>query len=544
MKKYTLLLPVLACIGISACQKNVVEKQPLEFVNDDLVFDKLDSLGVYAEKYLYNVYSDLPNGFNRINSNILDAGADDALPSSNSDIVNYFSNGIWSPYNLPDNRWDQCYGAIQKVNLFLSKIDQVPLKTAGLKDQWKNEARFIRAISYFELIKRWGGVPLVGDKVFDLTSDLAFTRNSYTDCVKYITTEVDTAVKYLPASYATAYFGRATKGAAMALKARVLLYAASELNNPDHSTDKWIAAANAAQDVMNLGTYSLTTAFDDPYMKRKTSETILAFMTGQGYTVEIQNGPIGSKRGDLGRTNPTQELVNEFEMANGKMISDATSGYNPAAPYTGRDPRFYLTVFHNGMSWLSRNVETFDGGIDRPQGFGKATSGETRTGYYMRKFLSTAGTTSSYTSTDHCFPIFRYSEILLNYAEAANEAYGPVKGVYDAIEAVRKRAKLNPYTLPTGLTQDQMRQRIRHERRVELAFEEHRFWDIRRWKIAETVLNQPLHGIQITKATDGTLSYQVVEAATTKFQADRMYLYPIPYKELLSNTNMRQNPNW
>ena len=544
MRKYILLLPVVALAGLVACQKNVVEKAPLEYINDDLVFDKLDSLGVYAEQFLYNTYSDLPQGYNRIGQNILDAGTDDALPANTSDQVQYFSAGQWSPYVLPDDRWDALYGGIRKVNLFLSKIDQVPLKTAGLKQQWKSEARLLRAIFYFELIKRWGGVPLIGDKVFTLNDDIAFARNSYDECVQYIQQEADTVQKYLPAAYATAYFGRATRGAALALKSRLLLYAASPVNNPAGNREKWLAAAQAAKDVMDLGSYALTNAIDDPFMKRKNAEVILAYMSSPNSTVEALNGPVGSKRGDQGKTNPTQELADEFEMSNGKMISESGSGYDPQQPYANRDARFYLTLFHNGMSWLGRTVETFDGGLDRPAGFGNSNGAETRTGYYMRKFLSTAGTAASYSNAEHCFPVFRYAEILLNYAEARNEADGPVKEVYDAVELIRKRAKLNPYQLPAGLSKEQMRTRIQHERRVEMAFEEQRFWDIRRWKIAEQVLNRPLHGMQITKATDNTLTYKRVEVSGTRFLADRMYLFPIPYKEMLSNNNMRQNPNW
>jgi hypothetical protein len=542
MKKYILLLPVLALAGLVACQKNVVEKAPLEYVNEDLVFDKLDSLGVYAEQFLYNTYNDLPQGYNRISLNILDAGTDDAIPANGTDAVQYFSSGQWSPYVLPDDRWDALYGGIRKANLFLSKIDQVPLKTAGLKQQWKSEARLLRAVFYFELIKRWGGVPLIGDKVFSLDDDIAFARNSYDECVQYIQQEVDTVQKYLPASYATAYFGRATRGAALALKSRLLLYAASPLNNPDNKREKWLAAAQAAKDVMELNTYSLTTNIDDPFLKRKNAEVILAYMSSPNSTVESLNGPVGSKRGDQGKTNPTQELADAFEMSNGKMISETGSGYNEQLPYANRDARFYLTVFHNGMSWLGRTVETFDGGLDRPTGNANGT--ETRTGYYMRKFLSNAGTAASYANAEHCFPVFRYAEILLNYAEALNEAEGPVQEAYDAIALIRKRAKLNPYQLPAGLTKEQLRTRIQHERRVEMAFEEQRFWDIRRWKIAAQVLNQPLHGMKITRAADNTLTYTRVEVSTTKFLPDRMYLFPIPYKEMLSNNNMRQNPNW
>ncbi|WP_295124922.1 RagB/SusD family nutrient uptake outer membrane protein [uncultured Chitinophaga sp.] len=540
---YSLLVVAISGSVMVSCQKNMIEKEPLENADEELVFDRLDSMGVYAEQFLYNTYNQLPKGYNRVSGNILDAGTDDAVPNGANDQVQYFSTSQWNTFNLPDNVWNDYYAGIRKVNLFLSKIDRVPLRIPGLMDQWKAEARVLRAMFYFELTKRWGGVPLIGDKVFDKDEKISLSQASYDDCVDYITKELDAAAPALPPAYATAYFGRITRGAAMAIKARILLYAASPLNNPQDTRAKWDTAAKAALAVMNTKTYTLTAAFNDVFIVRKNTETILAYMAAPNSTVEANNGPVGTPRGDKGKTNPTQELVDEFETLTGKMISETGSGYDPNNPYTNRDPRLAATVFYNGMSWLGRTVQTYDGGIDRPAGYGNTNAGETRTGYYMRKFLGTGGGSSSYANAEHCFPIIRYAEILLDYAEAKNEADGAVAEVYAAVELVRQRAKLNPFKLPVGLTKEQMRARIRHERRVELAFEEHRHWDIRRWKIAENVLNGSLHGIQI-KLNGAALSYTVVPVQTVTFDKSKMYLYPFPYSEVITNKGIVQNANW
>ena len=544
---YSLALITSLLVGITACNKTT-ETYPLENVPLNVVFDPTDSLGTNAQQWLYSMYALLPQGYNRLSgNNVLDAGSDDAIPSAINQTVEYFSTGKVLPYNLPDNVWNNEYTLIRKTNIFLKNIGVVPLNLPGQKNQWIAEARVLRAMAYFELIKRWGGVPLIGDTVYAASDVINVSRNNYGDCVSYISKELDTAANYLPASYNSQYFGRITKGAAMALKAKTLLYAASPLNNPANDITKWQAAATAAQAVMSSGTYSLLTgssAFYNLFITRQTSEVILAYYTSPGSSVELYNGPVGSQRGDLGLTSPTQELVNEFEMANGKTITDPTSGYDPANPYNSRDPRMANTVFYNGQSWLGRTVQTYDKGLDCPYGYGNATTGQTRTGYYMRKLLSTNGSNTSYSNTEHDFPIIRYAEILLDYAEAQNEAVGPDASVYNAVQSIRQRAGLNPYTLPAGLTQAQMRTRIQHERRVELAFEEQRFWDIRRWKIAATVLNGSLHGVQIVKNSNGSYTYTNVSVDQVSFDASKMYLYPIPYQEVVSNPKMQQNPNW
>ena len=191
-------------------------------------------------------------------------------------------------------------------------------------------------------------------------------------------------------------------------------------------------------------------------------------------------------------------------------------------------------------------METFEGGKDKPGGIVV----QTKTGYYMRKFMGKFESTAAYANTTRHMIHFRYAETLLNYAEALNEASGPVKAVYDNLVLIRKRAGIkagtnNLYGIPAGVTdKNVMRKIIQNERRIEMAFEEQRFWDIRRWKIAEDVMNKPLEGMKIEKKTDGSFAYTRFTAATSTFDASRMYWYPVPYSEIETNPNMRQNAGW
>jgi hypothetical protein len=225
-------------------------------------------------------------------------------------------------------------------------------------------------------------------------------------------------------------------------------------------------------------------------------------------------------------------------------ITEAGSGYTPANPYNNRDPRLGLTVFYNGIKWLSRNVETFNGGKDKPGG----NVVQTKTGYYLRKFMADFSGNTTYTNQNHNFIIFRYAEILLNRAEALNEL-GRTAEAYKPLTDIRKRTGIpagtgSLYGLKSGMSQDAMRIAIQNERRIELAFEEHRFWDVRRWKLGATVLSSPVHGMDITKnPTSGTLTFNVVEAAKLIFQP-KMYHMPIPYGEITKNANLVQNEGW
>jgi len=531
------------------CQK--VEKVPLEAKTEDLVYDEKDLNGVVANQAITNLYTFLPTGFNRIDGSYLDAATDDGITSQYASNIQLLSKGLQSSTQLVDNTFGDSYTGINRASLFLSKIDVVPV-TDETKTLWKAEARFIRAMCYFELIKRYGGVPLLGDKILTLYDDIHIPRNSYAECVQYIVNECDSISDHLLKEPVTAVqLGRITQGAALALKSRVLLYAASPLNNPSNDVTKWETAAEAAKAVIDLGYYALNANFVNVFITRKDKEAILAYQDVKNQDLERANSPAGYVS-DLytssGSTSPTQDLVDAFPTITGKAITDPTSGYDAMDPYAKRDPRFDATIFYNGAEWLGRPVETFEGGRDKPN----TDQVQTKTGYYLRKFLPDLSTASNYSPVDHNFIIFRYAEILLNYAEAANES-GDIAAnraiAYTQLISLRKRAKIIAgtgalYGLKPNMNQVEMREAIRLERRIEMAFEEQRFWDVRRWKTAEIDFNKTLQGMEITQIDANAFSYQVVNVEPIVFIAPKMYLYPIPFTEVISNNALTQNSGW
>jgi hypothetical protein len=559
--KYSLLSLILATLAFSACQK--LEDRPLQLITEEYLWDTKDSLGTNASYFLNTIYGDLPTGYNRIGGDLLDAATDDAVPSADNTAISKFTNGGYSPLVNGDDSWADNYASIRKCNLFLQNFPKVNLK-ATLKQEglyWMAENRFLRAMFYFELIKRYGGVPLLGDRVLTIDDDLKLPRNSFDECVNYIVSELDAVAPSLRVDGAVldGDYGRITKAAALTLKAKTLLYAASALNNPANDIVKWRKARNAAAEVIRMNAYSLVATFPTVFTTRKNTEVILAYQRPVTFDVETNNAPIGYVSGTTssrGRTSPTQDLVDAFPTSKGlsitadvKSVSNPT-GYDPNSPYSNRDPRLAQTVFLNSLSsWLNRPVETFNGGKDRPGGIVV----QTKTGYYMRKFMADFSSGTAYSNQTHNFPIFRYADVLLMFVEAKNEVDGPgaiTDSVYTYLKAIRARAQLtagasNTYGLPTTApTTAQMRDIIRNDRRVEMAFEEQRFWDIRRWKIAESVYNKPLHGIRITKS--GTILNYQIETLSIPFQffAPRMYRYAIPYSEISKNTNLIQNEGY
>lgn len=538
------LLAVLIFLAAS-CRK--YEQRPVEFLTKDYVYDQMDKNGDYAKEVLNHLYTYLPNGYNRIDNVVLGAATDDAVASDNyNDIETLSMSRLNAVDHNPDSTWYPAYEAIRNINLFLAHIDVVPVDSV-LKQYWKAEARFIRAMNYFELIKRYGGVVLVGDRLFLQNEKMTLARSSYEESVQYVVRELDAISDSLrPDPVSDADLGRITRGAALALKARTLLYAASPLNNPDNDPAKWQAAADAAKAVIDLHQFSLEKNFTDVFINRKSSEVILAYQRTQGQDVERLNAPVGYGEPNQsdGYVSPTQELVDAFPMNNGLAITDPASGFDPGNPYLNRDPRLTATVFYNGAMWLKRTVETFEGGLDKPN----KVQRQTRTGYYMRKFCADYSNQSAYSNQNHNFPIFRYAGILLDYAEAENEL-GETAPAYEELEQIRQRAGIAAggdglYGLQANMSVGQMREAIHQERRIEMAFEEQRFWDVRRWKTADAAFNTTLHGMTIVPNADGTLSYQQIPVTKIIFTAPRMYLYPIPYKETSGNPTVVQNPGW
>lgn len=579
MKKLFYLYIATACCSLAiltSCRK-AYEEVPLgQQIPLEIAFDEHDSAGTYALRFLLTTYTEaLLNPHNRIGGNYLDAASDDAISSqvNISDVENIAKGAFTASNPNGDNIWARCWTSIRNCTIFSVMINRVPLAERlpdgrPARPAYRSEARFLRAFLYFELLKRYGGIPLLGDKIYQIDDDIELPRSSFAECVNYIVSECDNIKDSLRTkeNINGNSYGRVTKGAAMALKARVLLYAASPLfnggnidaGNPltgytDADPNRWKLAADAAKEVIDLNSYSLLSSLTDIFITQSApvasnTETIFWRQNGNGISVETANGPVGYRSaGGNGVTSPTQDLVDAYPMLNGLPITDPASGYNPNNPYANRDPRLKSTIFYNGMLWLNRNVETFAGGADRPGGTGQ----QTKTGYYMRKFMGNFESASGgvYSNTTHDFIYMRYTEVLLNYAEALNEYSGPSTEVYNVLYQLRQRAGISPgadnaYGIPTNLTKEQMREVLHNERRIELAFEEHRYFDIRRWKIAEAVMNHALGGVNIQRTSGGIESYDYVDVFTPAFRAPAMYLYPIPYDEVIKNAKMKQNPGW
>jgi hypothetical protein len=566
MNKLLYIFLLTGTFFFAGCTKDP-EKTPLEEFTEDYVFDPNDQTGVLAEQFLNNIYTHLPSGFNRISGDVLDAATDDALPSRNiNGAIEILRGGgrLNSLVSNPDEAWNNSYQGIRKVNIFLSKIDVVPTGEEK-KAFWKVDARFLRAMLYFEMLKRYGGIPLIGDVVFNPTDDLKLSRNTFEECVNYIVSECD-AIKDIarPDPIVNGDWGRVSKGVVLTLKAKVLNLAASPLYNGEniamgtpsasfqgylnYDADRWQKAADAAQDVMNLGIYALVSN-NSLFTQRRNTEMIFAYLRPTTREPMLQNGLIGFNEVNTkgqGLTSPTQDLVDAFPMINGNPISDPS--YNQNNPYAGRDPRLERSVFLNGTQWLRRPVETFEGGLDKPNIPGQY---QTRTGYYSKKYMNFAFQTSFEYSLQHVnFQIFRYADILLMRAEAVNEAnpgnLAPLE-VYERLRDIRRRAGLtagNDFGIPAGMTKEAARIFIQNERRLEFFMEEQRYWDVRRWKIAETEFNKDLQGMRITKTGTNTYTYERFIAGTINFEAPKMYMYPLPNIEVLRNPNLVQNLDW
>ncbi|RXK62249.1 RagB/SusD family nutrient uptake outer membrane protein [Lacibacter luteus] len=572
---------LLAMLFTNSCKK--VETVPKDWFGSDLVFDTLDRLGTVAAFNLNDLYNYIPNGFNRIGGDFLDAASGDAIPSRNNTLVEYYTNRRVSVVSNPDPYWGNSYAGIRRTNIFMQNINKVPIVETDAatiaqakltRQYWRAEARFIRVLMYFELLKRYGGVPLIGDKIFTLDDNLQIPRNTFEQCVNYIVSECNIVKDSLrKEAIADGDWGRVPRGAAIALKCRVLLYAASPLFNgggietdpvkralagyPAYDANRWNAVIAAAEELRNLAYYKLNDAgtpnfFASTFITKKNAEIILAKQSSNNTGLENTQAPVGfaGVAASQGFTSPTQNLVDAFPMLNGLQPFNAdgtintASGYSASNPYTNRDPRLDVTVFRNGYAWLGRTVETYEGGRDKPNT--SSTAVQTKTGYYLRKFLGNFPTGSTYSNQSHNFPIFRYAETLLNYAEALNEV-GRVEDAVTQIGLIRKRAGItagsnNRYGIRAGITQTEMREVVRNERRIELAFEEHRFWDIRRWKTAAVELAAPVFGMRIT-LSGSTLTYQKVQVGTLQFDP-KLYHMPIPYDEMIKNLALIQNEGW
>lgn len=593
-------------LGFSSCENDgFLDPQGTDRINEAITF--ADS--AYTMMFLTDLYEGIgfnmepkqasgsPVGRGSIFAEVTDEAEGRYPAGGNMDKV--ISSGSWngSFFNKMTNDYEYLYGRVRHANIFLNNIEDAPLST-NLKTRTKAEARFLRAYYYHYLLRYFGGVPLLGEEVYD-SEDYGDIpgRNTFEECVEYVISELDAVATILPDHndyLGTLDYGRVTRGAALALKSRILLMAASPLYNggsnpvnepnvpgsfatdpevlklvayPNFEASRWQRAMDAAKAVMDLNQYSLvidnTTqpgyGFYSLFLNRVNPEYIFAMHLAPGKTLEERYLP-RSRGGSQYYHYPAQELVDKFPMINGKPITDPTSGYDEGEnPYLNRDPRLGYTVMYNTSLWFlqsERGLAPLYTYVGAPQDgiVGVGSNASTQTGYYRRKGMDEQAARQGGSQNLGSLPLIRYAEILLNYAEAANEV-GQTQEAMTILKEIRERAGIQPgadnsFGLPTSPTQDAARLLIQNERAIELAFEEHRYWDIRRWKLGGEVLDgKPLTGMQITKVTGGNpgpdteYTYSRVPLRTRYFKVES-YIFPIPLAEVEINPGMLQNPGW
>lgn len=505
--------------------------------------------------FAYAFYAPLGHGLQSIDYNVFATVSDECQQTSPSSEALYFNRGVINESVNPlFTRYQDCYEGIRAANSFLDYVADgkgealLALNRDIVTDEYNYkrdvqslnwfiaEAHIAKAYYYSELIRMFGGVPIVEN--FDPSTEELVSRSSYDACVEYIVEEIDNWKNSLALNW-DEYVdreGRFTYGVALAIKARTLLYAASPLNNPDNDRTRWEEALKAAGDVINSGMYSLAPDYDmfsgeDPL---SSPEAIYIVRTYVSSDPEKANYPISTPGGQSGAC-PTQNIVDAYEYV------DTPDEKNP---YLNRDPRFYASIVYNGAEWNGRIIAEGPSETDD-----MANTNASRTGYYLRKFLTDELNLEQDQTAQHNWIAYRYAEVLLNYAEAANELYGPdvvptgqQLSARQALQMVRDRASTS---LPqvTASSTDEFREVLKHERQVELAFEDHRYWDLLRWKDAEDVLNRPVQGVRISKV-NGVYSYTVVDVAERKFN-EANYRLPFLRSEIEnSKGTLVQNPGY
>ncbi|WP_183561469.1 RagB/SusD family nutrient uptake outer membrane protein [Mucilaginibacter sp. SP1R1] len=562
MKKYHYITTLLVLSTLFySCKRDYLDVQTLQA---GVTVDKLYSNYTYVQQQVFNTYSYLPDGFANLD---LEAATDNAEATDVTSRAQTFNYGIWNQYNNPDSAWASNFKGIRQANLYLQNKGKVDISYIKYKitstdsttyfnarDNVKfmeGETLFLKAFFYFELVKRYGGVPIFEQPLDynDANTWRNVKRNSVDECIKYVASLCDKAAAIIPADlgpYSWYDAGRVTQGAIKALKARALLYGASPLYTGNGSTTTWAQAASAAHDVIALNAYSLDGNYSNLFGSDNTTSPEFIFYRRYGAqnSVEKNNFPIMFQNSNGKSITPSENFVDDFEVLTKDGSGNVTGSVpfnwsNPAHaanPYANRDPRFAVTVVYNSSSFKATTIETFTGGNS-----GLPKQNATKTGYYLSKWVNQSVDLVNNTTTNHAWSYFRYGEVLLNYAEAMFNAYGagadPQGYGMNALQAINKVRQRAGVPALTTLNQ----QALEHERNVELSFENSRLWDVRRWKKGVQYFNVPVNRIDITK-TASSYTFDVKQLETRVF-SEKMNWYPIPQSEI-AKTNWAQNPGW
>ena len=544
----------------------------LDFDETDAAYTRDQRYDTYSniQMMLTNIYGYMPYAdITDVGSAMRDCGSDDAEYGDPDGTIQRYN---WNPISTVDTKWT-LYNGIRSANEFLESI-----KTADISIYWDDshyrewlehlelypyEARVLRAYYFFELARRYGDIPMPLT-MLSIEEANSIGKTPFADVIDFIVDECDTCAKYLPDN-PNAYidmlgqeYGRVCGAFARGLKTKALLYAASPLFNPTGDAERWKKAAQAAKDIIDLGIFSLDPA--ETCNNVESPEVIFQIVRSESQSFERRNFPVRFTQGERGdsmsETYPTQNLVDAFQTLGGYDITLEADGWktnDPAfdisKPYEGRDPRFARAILADGMTFKGSTIETFVGGSDY---FATRQEHGSPTGYFLRRYIQpdVDFTPEAQVKKPHSWIVYRYAEVLLSYAEALNEYLGSpdatdatfTMSARDALNMVRANAGMPPVTAAEAGGKGSFQEAVQREWRVEFAFEDHRFWDVRRWKIGSQTQTQ-IDGVEIIK--NGTVKQYARTLVETRTWADKMYLYPIPQSELYCNPNLNpQNPDW
>jgi len=601
MKKNIYALLAISLLFFASCKK-YLNQVPDENLTLDNTFQSWPT----ANKFLANIYTHVPDEYGQRdaggdhNAGVWTCASDEAEISWQDRVANNLNNGSWDPaLGIVSTYWTNYYQGIRSTSVFLQRADGIKGISADQIKQHKAEARALRAIFYFYLMRIYGPVVLMGETPVPVDANLQIPRSTYDECTSYVVSELETAAQDLPVQYAgnDQDGGRITKGVALAIRAQALMYAASPLFNGNtdyaalknkdgkqlisqsYDVNKWKIAASAYRDFINQfvpAVYDLYIEMKgsaiDPYMSCKNA--ILKDWNKEAIFVRVANsiGPwqyaltpfhdgVSGGNDSRGGTaiDATQNMVDAFFTANGRSIDDPLSGYVSSGysnfqaplddqsraiynPWANREPRFYVNITYNGALWLNTQngkiyTELFYHGNS---GHSKTSNDYSRTGYVARKAMGFG----KWDFNNRTLPLLRLAEVYLNYAECLNESDPSNPDILKYLNLIRVRAGIPAYGssgLPAPVSQEEMRIAMRKERRVELAFENNRFFDVRRWKIATQTDNGPMYGLSIDFDLPNFLSVVVFE---NRVFTKQHYLFPLPSNDVNNDKQLVQNTGW
>lgn len=565
MKKTRIIFIIFVFFFALISCDDFLERAPGDNLTEDEIFAKIET----AERYLNNAYIYLPDfqcNTEDLSGRYKLGGATDEIgfqqasgyPACPFDI----NLGSWNPTQMPlERNWSDYYRCIRRCNMFIKNYDRIPedLSTGGeskRKERLLGEAYGLRGYYYFLLFKQWGGVPII-NSVLDpgnIESLKGIKRATAEEIVQQVLSDMDKSMLYLPPRHDDANFGRFTSVIATVVKSQIMLFWASKYWNRENDITRWETTAELCREALRTAEnngYILAQNYSDMFNKASIQSEVIWTKNSEHYECywwDMYAMPLGYNAYNV--DGPLQEMVDAFEMKttgelpvlgytsdNTQIINPAATDYNPSKPWDGRDDRFYSCILYNGAMLQGRPIDISANGKDNIN-----IGSIIRTNYFTRKYLDENHNLVTHASwTYRRFAIMRTSELYLNYAEALIEIGGAsnLSKATELINTIRRRAKCM-VELPSNLSQEALRERVRRERRVELCFENHRFWDVRRWMIAEDVDNGPVHRVVVAK--DGTISYPIFQQRV--FNKDKHYLFPIPQSEIDKNRLLEQNPNW